>query len=1023
MEVKKLQENNELEKRAKQHGKKSKGLSSHCKLNPDAGNVEHNVAMFNHMSSPSGGPSTNPCGPMAEGLNEGAELIDLHYDKLKVTIVTRPARPASYYFEYDRDEAQTVEEYIEYDYTVKKSEVVDFICENMTENDFANIEDASDAELVAFVNEHFDDLYSKYEKMILEYFEDSAREHAEMQMSDDYLSEDTIQVNEKFIRSLGEDLNSLFATKTVDKNTAKEISKLEALYEKYNKIDDKRHVKAITEKVRYALRSCSDNKSGCLNESVDAEYVIMAIHNDGKKQYYNVSSVPHWVDKGQDATIFDDMDEARAVWFKLDKKPFKRVFIPNYDPEKMNEAVDADKLYAQDMMIDRIDDLFDFAMKGYFSRFIQPYVYRVYNRNKQASVVVKFDIDNPQDKFSFSVDGKHHTANTESDAAKIIQNAVDSKYSSSFDIALEDLSDRIRKDDLEYDDSIDAWTASEGDTQIQFQDREQHTHEFKTKTNQWGRNFIDGQYNKQPKVASHTWGRVWKDGELVKQAEGPKYQVRAEIAKYLDAEGNIDEAWTPPEDWMSYKGAWIYPVEGGYEANFTGEHFEAATLDELKAKLQAARVHRQKFSGYSERDAELADKIKSFGRELQEDTDIELSGDTQEVYNKITDGTYKPYESTVKVKQRNNIVTIEACYPLNLEALKTGKLNTKNVPSADIHLIKHNMEMLSKSGVMSGPSSRETFEAACAVIKSSLNVPADAKCSVYATNNGQYDKMSVRVELTVDTVAEGWNPDLVDCPACGDLSFDSRRGRCTQCSYRESLNENLYNVTFFMDSLDDDVMSGPKTTKQIYASSPEEAEKKLVASSTSKYYIPSVIKIEEVGSLDESVEYVKWVQMPDGEWKMWGSNPDDKLDPTFLDRARKRNNIEYLDAKVVKNGESPVEEAVETTPTEETLDEASYGGAFDIADDQYFTRDDLVDCAEKVIEHLNETFEDVFELYNVELNGVTLQIEVEGKKLGWYMEKCRIDMRKIRVPSDLTNKYALEFASKFIATIKDYNNI
>lgn len=951
MEVKKLQENNELEKRAKQHGKKSKGLSSHCKLNPDAGNVEHNVAMFNHMSSPSGGPSTNPCGPMAEGLNESAELVDLHYDKLEVTIVTRPARPASYYFEYDRDEAQTVEEYIEYDYTVKKSEVVDFICENMTENDFANIEDASDAELVAFVNEHFDDLYSKYEKMILEYFEDSAREQAEMRMSD-YLSEDVIQVNEKFIRSLGEDMNSLFATKDIDKNTAKEISKLEALYEKYNKIDDKRHVKAITEKVRYALNSCSDNKSGCLNESVDAEYVIMAIHNDGKKQYYNVSSVPHWVDKGQDATIFNDMDEARTIWFKLDKKPFKRVFIPNYDPEKMNEAVDVDKLYAQDMMIDRINDLFDFAMRGYLSRFIKPYVYRVYNRNKQESVVVKFDIDNPEAKFSFSVDGKHHTANTEDDTAKIIQNAVDSKYSSSFDLALEDLSDRIRKDDLEYDDSIDAWTASEGDTQIQFQDREQHTHEFKTKTNQWGRNFVDGQYNKQPKVASHTWGRVWKDGQLVKQAEGPKYQVRAEIAKYLDAEGNIDEDWTPPENWMSYKGAWIYPVEGGYEANFTGEHFEAATLDELKAKLRAARVHRQKFSGYSERDAELANKIKSFGKEITEDTE-DVTRYQMEFY---------------------------------LDGDDTRRTEYVYAESED--------EAISKLNARVG----ECFVTAAIAER----VPARYK---------EWD------------MEERWNPNLVDCPACGDVSFDSKRGKCTQCSYRESLNENLYNVTFFMDSLDDDVMSGPKTTKQIYAASPEEAEKKLVASSTSKYYIPSVIKIEEVDNLNESIEYVKWVQMPDGEWKMWGSNPDDKLDPTFLDRARKRNNIEYLDAKVVKNGESPVEEAVDTTPTEETLDEASYGGAFDIADDQYFTRDDLVECAEKVIEHLNETFDDVFELYNVELNGVTLQIEVEGKELGWYMEKCRIDMRKIRVPSDLTNKYALEFASKFIATIKDYNNI
>lgn len=30
------------------------------------------------------------------------------------------------------------------------------------------------------------------------------------------------------------------------------------------------------------------------------------------------------------------------------------------------------------------------------------------------------------------------------------------------------------------------------------------------------------------------------------------------------------------------------------------------------------------------------------------------------------------------------------------------------------------------------------------------------------------------------------NPaELTDCPACGDISFDSKHGRCTKCGYRE----------------------------------------------------------------------------------------------------------------------------------------------------------------------------------------------------------------------------------------------
>ena len=55
----------------------------------------------------------------------------------------------------------------------------------------------------------------------------------------------------------------------------------------------------------------------------------------------------------------------------------------------------------------------------------------------------------------------------------------------------------------------------------------------------------------------------------------------------------------------------------------------------------------------------------------------------------------------------------------------------------------------------------------------------------------------------------------------------------------------------------------------------------------------------------EAVEYVRWVQLPDGKWKMWGSNPGPELDPNFLDRAREQNNIDYKDAKVSKNGEYP----------------------------------------------------------------------------------------------------------------------
>ncbi len=44
---------------------------------------------------------------------------------------------------------------------------------------------------------------------------------------------------------------------------------------------------------------------------------------------------------------------------------------------------------------------------------------------------------------------------------------------------------------------------------------------------------------------------------------------------------------------------------------------------------------------------------------------------------------------------------------------------------------------------------------------------------------------------------ESVNPSsLTDCPACGDTSFDSKKGKCTKCSYRESLKEDWAHFEF-----------------------------------------------------------------------------------------------------------------------------------------------------------------------------------------------------------------------------------
>jgi hypothetical protein len=97
----------------------------------------------------------------------------------------------------------------------------------------------------------------------------------------------------------------------------------------------------------------------------------------------------------------------------------------------------------------------------------------------------------------------------------------------------EDISSRIRKNNLEGGEG--SYWASEDGIDIDIQDREEHTHEFGTTTNQWGATFIGDKKNRRPKVATKTWGRIWKDGKFDKSFEGSKYGVRAEMAKYLDS--------------------------------------------------------------------------------------------------------------------------------------------------------------------------------------------------------------------------------------------------------------------------------------------------------------------------------------------------------------------------------------------------------------------------------------------------------------------------------------------------------
>ena len=104
------------------------------------------------------------------------------------------------------------------------------------------------------------------------------------------------------------------------------------------------------------------------------------------------------------------------------------------------------------------------------------------------------------------------------------------------------------------------------------------------------------------------------------------------------------------------------------------------------------------------------------------------------------------------------------------------------------------------------------------------------------------------------------------------------------------------------------------------------------------------------------------------------------------------------------------------------LTEASYGGAFDIADDQYFTREDLDSFAEEVLNHINETFKSQFEVSACYIDDGILEMGVSNDEYGEYVCDQKIDMRKIKEPWHLKREYAFEVASQLITDIVQSND-
>ena len=106
------------------------------------------------------------------------------------------------------------------------------------------------------------------------------------------------------------------------------------------------------------------------------------------------------------------------------------------------------------------------------------------------------------------------------------------------------------------------------------------------------------------------------------------------------------------------------------------------------------------------------------------------------------------------------------------------------------------------------------------------------------------------------------------------------------------------------------------------------------------------------------------------------------------------------------------------------IEGASYGGAYDVLDDYYFTRDDLVDFGEEVVAQLENIEPGDYFVNDLDmLNPKTIHIEVYCRNKETYADKnIVIDMRRIQKPSDL-NKYAYQVALDMYDEFSEYDDV
>lgn len=143
-----------------------------------------------------------------------------------------------------------------------------------------------------------------------------------------------------------------------------------------------------------------------------------------------------------------------------------------------------------------------------------------------------------------------------------------------------------------------------------------------------------------------------------------------------------------------------------------------------------------------------------------------------------------------------------------------------------------------------------------------------------------------------------------------------------------------------------------------------------------------------------------------------------------LDNYRKYSDACSAFAEVINREARRRKEAGNYNPDNESLNEADYGGAFDIENDQFFTKEELMEFIYSLAEEFSDWVEDEVYITNLEMTTPThLTASVALKDEGAdFTADVDIDMRRIRKPSHIY-KYSDDILNQWKESYKEYHDL